>query len=93
MLLRKAAGYSLVTSADGHVMQERDTLQCVHCHLHWYVKPGSGNQRGWCSRCLGPTCGKLTCQPCIPYERLLEQEFQEITRQLERLRMLKGIGL
>ncbi len=50
---------------------ETKTLQCVHCGGHWVPRPGSGIQRGWCSRCNGPICG-AGCVDCVPTEQLLE---------------------
>lgn len=52
-----------------------DTIQCVHCGMHWIPKPGSGTKRGWCPTCKGPCCGKDFCmKDCIPYEARLEIE-------------------
>ena len=30
-------------------------------------------QRGFCFRCMGPTCGKRGCVPCVPFEKRLEE--------------------
>lgn len=51
---------------------EADTLQCVHCQAHWVVQPGSGRKRGFCVRCMGPTCGHPQCDACVPFEKWLE---------------------
>ena len=64
------AGYAIWTYENGKV--ERDLLACVHCTAQWYVKPGSGNKRGWCFMCAGPTCGAKACEPCIPFEKKIE---------------------
>ncbi len=57
----------------GQLIEERDTLQCVHCEAHWRVDPGSGKVRGWCARCDGVTCGKVVCETsCRPFEMWLE---------------------
>ena len=70
----KFAGYSTWTSNDGKTTLERDLLRCCHCQFQWYVKPGSGNQRGWCSMCNEPTCGALKCQSCIPFMRKIDEQ-------------------
>lgn len=57
--------------------READTLQCVHCQAHWVVQPGSGRQRGFCMRCMGPTCG-ASCDACVPFERWLDSVEQGI---------------
>lgn len=63
--VRKPHGYARYDSPDGSVV-ERDTLQCVHCGLHWEVIPGSGRTRGWCMKCNGPHCGAAVCWVCVP---------------------------
>jgi hypothetical protein len=78
MLLRPN-GYMSVTDADGKII-EADTLQCVHCGAHWVVKPGSGNVRGYCTRCNGPVCGPR-CAECVPLERRLEMLEDGVYRQ------------
>lgn len=49
-----------------------DTLQCVHCGMHWVPAPGSGTKRGWCSQCKGHLCGKEACFTCLPLEAFIE---------------------
>ena len=68
----KAAGYISVVSPD-HPPIERDTLQCVHCGGHWSVEPGSGRQRGFCTMCNGPHCGREHCWECVPFRKKLDQ--------------------
>lgn len=71
--VRRPAGY---VRSDGppEVQEEGDTLQCVHCQMHWVVKPGSGTQRGFCFKCSGPTCGKQGCMDkCVPWEKMIEE--------------------
>jgi hypothetical protein len=48
-----------------------ETLQCVHCGGHWIMEPGSGRERGFCARCMGPVCGMRNCWECIPEEQML----------------------
>lgn len=66
----KPKGTVIVTSDLRTV--EMDTLQCVHCGCHWTVVKGSGKDRGFCAGCMGPTCGKKGCDPCVPYEKRLD---------------------
>lgn len=51
---------------------EFDTLQCVHCGMHWTVQPGSGRVRGFCMQCNGPHCGQPKCMTCVPMEQQLD---------------------
>lgn len=67
-------GNIVVAGPDGTI--EGDTLQCVHCGVHWVVRPGSGRRRGFCTKCGGPTCGRQGCEFCIP----LEKKFEAIER-------------
>jgi len=85
---RRAKGYVLITGPDG-LTDEGETLQCVHCGMHWRVQPGSGRKRGFCLRCDGPTCGKPACEArCVPFERAIEEMEgrQALDRALYRLR-------
>lgn len=63
-------GTTIETQEMGRVI-ECDTLQCVHCGMHWQHKPKSGKIRGYCYRCQGPICGSK-CQACYPQEKQLE---------------------
>lgn len=51
---------------------EMDTKCCCHCGMHWIVKPGSGNIRGFCTGCNDHTCGNPDCDPCMPMEKRLD---------------------
>ena len=52
---------------------EGDTVMCVHCQMHWIIKPGSGISRGFCANCNGLTCGKRKCETeCMPWEKAME---------------------
>lgn len=51
---------------------QADTLQCVHCGVHWVVVRGSGRRRGFCMKCMGPTCSPECSKACVPQERMLE---------------------
>lgn len=63
----KFSGYATWTTDWGGIT-ERDTLQCNHCLATWFVKPGSGNVRGFCLVCMKPTCGAPACDACRPFE-------------------------
>ena len=66
--VRNPSGFIFV---DG--VQVADTLQCVHCQAHFVVVKGSGKKRGFCTRCMGPTCSPQ-CHECRPAEQQLEEE-------------------
>lgn len=68
---RNANGYAIWSNPDGKV-EEKDTLQCVHCGAHWMVEPGSGIKRGYCLNCNGPHCGSKQCHTCIPLEKFID---------------------
>ena len=60
-IARKASGYVRGDLPEKDAALEGDTLSCRHCQAFWIVKPGSGEKRGWCFLCNGPTCGKPRC--------------------------------
>lgn len=74
----KHGGY---IALDGKVVAQ--TLSCCHCQAHWVVRPGSGAVRGFCQKCMAPTCGDPACDAsgpngCMPWLRRLElREAQE----------------
>ena len=80
----KFASYAKWTTPQGTT--ERDLLRCCHCQVQWYVKPGSGNTRGWCGLCAQPTCGSLNCQNCIPFMKKIEA-------QEKRQKLFKELGI
>lgn len=80
----RSAGYVSIVEP-GRPIQEGDTLQCVHCGAHWFTKPGSGMQRGWCLNCSGPHCGRPKCWECIPFMKRIEAQEQK-QRFLESLK-------
>ena len=88
----RARGYITISEPDGSLV-EQETLQCVHCQMHWVIRPGSGILRGFCLRCAGPTCGKQNCtERCVPAERMIEEietnlhGARNLTLAIERLR-------
>lgn len=71
---RKPSSYVLVTYQDSDRKEEADLAQCKHCGFHWFVKPGSGIQRGYCYQCGGRLCGKPGClKECVPLMRAIER--------------------
>jgi hypothetical protein len=61
----------------GHIIidgqQVADTLQCCHCGAHFVSVHGSGTQRGFCLRCTQVTCGGKACDPCVPFEKKVDE--------------------
>jgi hypothetical protein len=49
-----------------------DTVQCCHCGAHFAMIRGSGTKRGFCTKCMGVTCGERKCDPCVPAEKRLD---------------------
>ena len=65
-------GYVIVTDPEFGVVQEYETLSCVHCNMHFQRKLGSGFDMCKVS-CYGPVCQKEFCLTrCIPFEAKLE---------------------
>lgn len=78
----KEDGYFIETSPSGKVLSEGATKRCVHCGGHFIIHPGSGRQRGYCSRCNGILCGASGCMSrCQPFEQWLEQVERGVERQ------------
>ena len=70
--IREEASYAIISGPDKEVFSEVKYLQCCHCGAHFQLIPGSKVDRGICMRCYGVTCGKKSCDPCVPTERRLE---------------------
>jgi len=66
------AGHVTFSDVDSDKSYSADTLQCVHCGQHWAMRPGSGNVRGFCTKCSGPVCGPKCGGKCVPQEQQLE---------------------
>jgi hypothetical protein len=49
-----------------------NTLQCPHCNAHFLSIRGSKKRRAFCTRCGAVTCGKDTCDACIPFEQRID---------------------
>ena len=67
--VRKPAGHVLI---DGQ--QVADTIQCVHCGMHWVMLRGvEATLPRYCSKCDGLVCpNKPECTECVPAEKRLE---------------------
>jgi hypothetical protein len=51
---------------------ELDCVQCVHCTGAIKIVAGSGKKRGFCMKCMGPTCGQPDCENgCRPAAKLI----------------------
>lgn len=73
--LCKPSGFLIETPLDGGPAIWRDTYRCRHCQRHWVhdKKTAHLRQRGFCTRCAGPVCGKDDCAGlCLPFEARLE---------------------
>lgn len=89
--VRRAAGYGTWMEGDGQRM-EADYLQCVHCQFTWVVQPGSGINRGFCSECPGPTCGKRECQSHLNWRKALDM-LEQIERGLRKKQFFEALGI
>ena len=65
---RKPSGHIIV---DGQ--EVANTMQCCHCGQHFVSVKGSGKLSGFCMRCHKITCGSPKCDPCIPFEKKVEE--------------------
>lgn len=72
--------------------QVASTLRCCHCGSHWTPKPGSGIERGFCLKCMNPTCGHRDCDPCIPFEAWLEHQEGKKTVYTEAILARQAAG-
>jgi hypothetical protein len=66
-------GHERYFKPGGATTREHDLLRCKHCGVFWYVKPGSGAKRGWCTYCGGPHCGGPKCWECSLLKRKVEE--------------------
>jgi hypothetical protein len=65
---RRAHGHIIIDGSD-----VADTLQCCHCGAHFVSIRGSGTRRGFCLNCMQVTCGSKRCDPCVPFEKRLDE--------------------
>lgn len=65
---RNPDGYIII---DGQ--EVASTKQCPHCQMHFVSVKGSGKIRGFCTKCMAVTCGKIACNICVPFEKKLEE--------------------
>lgn len=72
----KGKGLLIFTPHDSDKVVEQHTVTCCHCNHIFYVRPGSGKERGWCFMCNASTCGDRRCDAalngCAPFEKKLE---------------------
>ncbi len=68
--LLKPAGWVHKFGGDGRDI-EQDTYQCCHCGQHVPVEAAPGEQRGFCPKCNGVTCGNAQCHKHYPFEQKL----------------------
>lgn len=66
----KPKGHTIICDPEAGIAQT-DTVQCVHCGMHWSIDPYSAKGRGFCGRCNGPVCGPK-CAECVPMEKWLD---------------------
>lgn len=67
---RKSSGSFQAMGLWGELM-EGATLSCRHCQYTWVLQKGSGQARGFCTKCMGYVCGP-GCYECVPFERRIE---------------------
>jgi len=77
---------------------QADTLCCAHCGRHWIVQRGSGRARGFCTNCMGPTCGNRECETACEHrekrlDRLERERRAAIEEQARRAESMGGILL
>ncbi len=66
-----ASGNVIITDVTGN--HQADTLKCIHCQHVWVVVKGSGRKRGFCTSCMGPTCGSHACMECDHFMKKIER--------------------
>lgn len=89
--MRRARQESGVVEWSDHVgrkVETRPTIRCAHCQGHTIVTTGAkaDDLGGFCRLCHAPTCSKVECQTCTPFERRLEA-------REARGRSLRSMGL
>lgn len=78
---------------DGGPVTSMPIYACAHCDYHWTPKPGSGIQRGFCTRCHGLVCGRPSCLKlgCTHWEQRLEN--MEAGRPLDFRRIIASVPI
>ncbi len=74
-------GVLTVLDPDKSTIFEGNLRQCCHCSMVWIYKPGSGINRGFCSKCEDHICGKDVCFICYPAEQR-DEDMERAARQL-----------
>lgn len=62
--------------ATGHILLDNvmvaDTVRCIHGGEQFISLKGSGMRRGFCTRCMGRTCGAPEHDECLHWEKRLD---------------------
>lgn len=82
ILRRVASSPFACSSTEGHLQvvdpslrggsTDMPTFACCHCNTIVIMRPGSGIQRGFCTKCTQLTCGRAECHECVPFAKRLE---------------------
>lgn len=76
---RRYAGDVIIVS--DNAITEFETVKCVHCQQILFILPGSGKERGWCMKCMGPLCNSKICNgKCVPLDVSLGYDTSSISR-------------
>ncbi len=68
---RKASGYIIMDDGNGPV-ETAATVQCCHGGEHFISIKGSGHIRGFCTRCMGVTCGVPAHNICSDWRKRVD---------------------
>lgn len=75
ILTNRRAGYATTVGPAG-LSEESDTATCCHCNRVWVVKSTAaekGDPGGFCRLCARMICPTCVGNPCVPFERRLQQ--------------------
>lgn len=68
---RQHSGYAYTMGPWGE-LHEGETLSCRHCQFTWVLTRGANKERGYCTLCMGHTCGSEACMACVPAEQRMD---------------------
>jgi len=71
----RPSGQIEITFEHGDPTIHIDLVECVHCRRDFKVSRGSGKRRGFCPRCVGPTCGSKHC-PSHDQRKIIRREIR-----------------
>lgn len=76
----------LIIAGDGcGADAQRATYMCPHCQEHFLTVKGSGRPRGFCTKCMAPTCGKPDCEArCDPWQKKIDRIEQRAAEKAKR---------